>query len=187
MTKIFQWSYLAFIIIMTLVVGGACYQAVSISPFWQSIGNCRIQSNDAWKKKPLHRSFFLSAHHGFHLCVFCSVSVDLHGKPGELTFRRAACFYVKHMSKMGSCETNRWIGSACNISLLLWQYKLVRARRETDSVTICSLARAYVPGVTSEIGRKTYPRFPPIRLNIPDFRHSFFIPILILFARLNSV
>lgn len=35
MTKIFQWSYLAFIIIMTLVVGGACYQAVSISPFWQ--------------------------------------------------------------------------------------------------------------------------------------------------------
>ncbi|MBD0332954.1 MAG: hypothetical protein ICV66_09875 [Chitinophagaceae bacterium] len=32
---IFKSSMLAFVFIMALVVGGACYQAVSIVPFWQ--------------------------------------------------------------------------------------------------------------------------------------------------------
>jgi len=34
-TKIFRWAYLALLIVMALVVGGACYQAISIVPFWQ--------------------------------------------------------------------------------------------------------------------------------------------------------
>ncbi len=33
--NIFRWTFFAFLIVMTLVVGGAWYQAVSIVPFWQ--------------------------------------------------------------------------------------------------------------------------------------------------------
>lgn len=35
MVKIFQWAYLLFLVVMALVVGGACYQTISINPFWQ--------------------------------------------------------------------------------------------------------------------------------------------------------
>ena len=33
--KIFRWSFLAFLIVMALVEGGAFYQTISIVPFWQ--------------------------------------------------------------------------------------------------------------------------------------------------------
>jgi hypothetical protein len=35
MTKVFYWTYLPFLIVMGLVVGGAFYQTISIVPFWQ--------------------------------------------------------------------------------------------------------------------------------------------------------
>ena len=35
MAKIFRWTLLAFIVVMALVAGGACYQSISIVPFWQ--------------------------------------------------------------------------------------------------------------------------------------------------------
>lgn len=35
MTTIFRRTYLPFLMVMSLVVGGACYQAISIVPFWQ--------------------------------------------------------------------------------------------------------------------------------------------------------
>lgn len=34
-TKIFRWTFLAFLVLMVLVAGGASYQAISIVPFWQ--------------------------------------------------------------------------------------------------------------------------------------------------------
>ncbi|MES2847995.1 MAG: hypothetical protein V4685_02980 [Bacteroidota bacterium] len=33
-TNIFRWVYLLFLIVLALVVGGACYQTVSINPYW---------------------------------------------------------------------------------------------------------------------------------------------------------
>ena len=34
-TKFFRWALLLLIVVMALVVGGACYQTFSIVPFWQ--------------------------------------------------------------------------------------------------------------------------------------------------------
>ena len=35
LTKIFRWTFLPFLIVMALVAGGACYQTISIVPFWE--------------------------------------------------------------------------------------------------------------------------------------------------------
>ena len=35
MTKLFQASYFLFLVVMALVVGGACYQTMTVSPLWQ--------------------------------------------------------------------------------------------------------------------------------------------------------
>ena len=35
MTTVFRFTFLAFMIVVTLVVGGATYQAVSVVPYWQ--------------------------------------------------------------------------------------------------------------------------------------------------------
>lgn len=36
MTKLFRVAFLAFLIVMALVIGGSCYQTISIVPFWES-------------------------------------------------------------------------------------------------------------------------------------------------------
>ena len=33
--KIFRWTFLPFLLVLALVAGGACYQTISIVPFWQ--------------------------------------------------------------------------------------------------------------------------------------------------------
>ncbi|HMU09453.1 MAG TPA: hypothetical protein PKC54_05560 [Ferruginibacter sp.] len=34
-TKIFRFTYLLFLLVMALVVGAACYQTISIAPYWK--------------------------------------------------------------------------------------------------------------------------------------------------------
>jgi len=33
--KIFHWAFPLFLIVLALIIGGACYQTISIVPFWQ--------------------------------------------------------------------------------------------------------------------------------------------------------